>query len=206
MIKKPKFIIKSKLPIILASKSETRKKMLLQTGIIFKRVTSKIDEEEIKLTMKVKNINNLAKRLAEAKALDVSKKNKGAYVIGADQICVDQNIIFSKPKHKEKALKQLIKLNGRIHKQVSAICICYNKKILWSYTEVAKMKMRKLSIASLKRYIECDLPLNSCGSYKFEANGKYLFSKIEGNTSTIMGLPLIPLLNELHKNNVISYV
>ena len=206
MIKKPKSIIKSKLPIILASKSETRKKMLLQTGIIFKQVTSKIDEEEIKRTMKVKNINNLAKRLAELKALDVSKKNKGAYVIGADQICVGQNIIFSKPKHKEKALKQLIKLNGRIHKQVSAICICYNKKILWSYTEVAKMKMRKLSIASLKRYIECDLPLNSCGSYKFEANGKYLFSKIEGNTSTIMGLPLLPLLNELHKNNVISYV
>ena len=68
------------------------------------------------------------------------------------------------------------------------------------------MKMRKLSISTLKSYIECDLPLNSCGSYKFEANGKYLFSKIDGNTSTIMGFPILPLLNELHKNNVIGYV
>ena len=206
MINKTKFILKSKLPLILASKSESRKKILDKTGLVFEQIVSGVDEENIKKKYKIRNFVNLARKLAEEKSLCVSRIKKNAYVIGADQICVKHNKVFSKPKFKKNALQQLQMLNGKIHKQISAVCLSHNGKIIWSYTETAKMKMRLLSVNVLKEYVKIDLPLNSCGSYKFEDNGKYLFSEIDGNTNTIMGLPIYPLLNVLHKKKIITYV
>ena len=160
----------------------------------------------LKKNIKKKNVNFIAKKLAEAKALFISRENRKSYVIGADQICISKGKIFSKPKNKKKAIEQLSELNGKTHKLISAFSICYDNQVVYSYVEEVKLKMRKLSKKSIKDYVEIDLPISSCGSYRFEANGKYLFSDVVGNTSTILGLPILPLIKILFKKKIITYV
>lgn len=206
MINKTKSILKSNFPIILASNSESRLKILQETGIDFKQLKSNIDESLVKAKYKKKNANFIATKLAEAKALFISSENRKSYVIGADQICISKGKIFSKPKNKKKAIEQLSELNGKTHKLISAFSICYNNQVVYNYVEEVKLKMRKLSKKSIKDYVEIDLPISSCGSYRFEANGKYLFSDVLGNTSTILGLPILPLIKILFKKKIITYV
>ena len=206
MINKSKSILKSNFPIILASNSESRLKILQETGIDFLQLKSNIDESLVKEKYKKKNANFIARKLAEAKALFISRENIKSYVIGADQICISKGKIFSKPKNKKKAIEQLLELNGKAHKLISAFSICYDNQVVYSYVEEVKLKMRKLSKKSIKDYVEIDLPISSCGSYRFEANGKYLFSDVVGNTSTILGLPILPLIKILFKKKIITYV
>ena len=206
MINKTKSILKSNFPIILASNSESRLKILQETGIDFIQLKSNIDESLFKEKYKKKNANFIATKLAEAKALFISRENIKSYVIGADQICISKGKIFSKPKNKKKAIEQLSELNGKTHKLISAFSICYDNQVVYSYVEEVKLKMRKLSKKSIKDYVEIDLPISSCGSYRFEANGKYLFSDVVGNTSTILGLPILPLIKILFKKKIITYV
>ena len=206
MINKTKSILKSNFPIILASNSESRLKILQETGIDFIQLTSNIDESLVKEKYKKKNANFIATKLAEAKALFISRENRKSYVIGADQICISKGKIFSKPKNKKKAIEQLSQLNGKTHKLISAFSMCYDNQVVYSYVEEVKLKMRKLSKKSIKDYVEIDLPISSCGSYRFEANGKYLFSDVVGNTSTILGLPILPLIKILLKKKIITYV
>ena len=206
MINKTKSILKSNFPIILASNSESRLKILQETGIDFLQLKSNIDESLVKEKYKKKNANFIARKLAEAKALFISRENRKSYVIGADQICISKGKIFSKPKNKKKAIEQLLELNGKAHKLISAFSICYDNQVVYSYVEEVKLKMRKLSKKSIKDYVEIDLPISSCGSYRFEANGKYLFSDVVGNTSTILGLPILPLIKILFKKKIITYV
>ena len=206
MINKTKSILKSNFPIILASNSESRLKILQETGIDFLQLKSNIDESLVKKKYKKKNVNFIATKLAEAKALFISRENRKSYVIGADQICISKGKIFSKPKNKKKAIEQLLELNGKAHKLISAFSICYDNQVVYSYVEEVKLKMRKLSKKSIKDYVEIDLPISSCGSYRFEANGKYLFSDVVGNTSTILGLPILPLIKILFKKKIITYV
>ena len=206
MINKTKSILKSNFPIILASNSESRLKILRETGIDFVQLKSNIDESLVKEKYKKKNANFIATKLAEAKAIFISRENRKSYVIGADQICISKGKIFSKPKNKKKAIEQLSELNGYTHKLISAFSLCYDNKVVYSYVEEVKLKMRKLSKKSIKDYVEIDLPLSSCGSYRFEANGKYLFSDVVGNTSTILGLPILPLIKILFKKKIITYV
>jgi len=206
LINKTKSILKSNFPIILASNSESRLKILQETGIDFLQLKSNIDESLVKEKYKKKNVNFIATKLAEAKALFISRENRKSYVIGADQICISKGKIFSKPKNKKKAIEQLLELNGKAHKLISAFSICYDNQVVYSYVEEVKLKMRKLSKKSIKDYVEIDLPISSCGSYRFEANGKYLFSDVVGNTSTILGLPILPLIKILFKKKIITYV
>ena len=206
MINKTKSILKSNFPIILASNSESRLKILQETGIDFKQLKSNIDESLVKEKYKKKNAYSIAKKLAEAKALFISSENRKSYVIGADQICISKGKIFSKPKNKKKAIEQLSELNGKTHKLISAFSLCYDNQVVYSYVEEVKLKMRKLSKKSIEDYVEIDLPISSCGSYRFEANGKYLFSNVVGNTSTILGLPILPLIKILFKKKIITYV
>ena len=206
MINKTKSILKSNFPIILASKSESRLKILQETGIDFIQLKSNIDESLVKEKYKKKNANFIATKLAEAKALFISRENRKSYVIGADQICISKGKIFSKPKNKKKAIEQLSELNGKTHKLISAFSICYDNQVVYSNVEEVKLKMRKLSKKSIKDYVEIDLPISSCGSYRFEANGKYLFSDVVGNNSTILGLPILPLIKILFKKKIITYV
>ena len=160
----------------------------------------------LKKNIKKKNANFIATKLAETKALFISRENRKSYVIGADQICISKGKIFSKPKNKKKAIEQLSELNGKTHKLISAFSICYDNQVVYSNTEEVKLKMRKLSKKSIKDYVEIDLPISSCGSYRFEANGKYLFTDVVGNTSTILGLPILPLIEILLKKKIITYV
>ena len=206
MINKTKSILKSNFPIILASNSESRLKILQETGIDFIQLKSNIDESLVKEKYKKKKANFLATKLAEAKALFISRENRKSYVIGADQICISKGKIFSKPKNKKKAIEQLSELNGKTHNLISAFSISHDNQVVYSYVEEVKLKMRKLSKKSIKDYVEIDLPLSSCGSYRFEANGKYLFSDVVGNTSTILGLPILPLIKILFKKKIITYV
>jgi septum formation protein len=206
LINKTKSILKSNFPIILASKSESRLKILQETGLDFIQLKSNIDESFVKEKHKKKNANFIATKLAETKALFISRENRKSYVIGADQICISKGKIFSKPKNKKKAIEQLSELNGKTHKLISAFSICYNNQVVYSNVEEVKLKMRKLSKKSIKDYVEIDLPISSCGSYRFEANGKYLFSDVAGNTSTILGLPILPLIEILLKKKIITYV
>ena len=206
MINKTKSILKSNFPIILASNSESRLKILQETGIDFIQLKSNIDESLIKEKYKKKNTNFIATKLAESKALFISRENRKSYVIGADQICISKGKIFSKPKNKKKAIEQLLELNGKAHKLISAFSICYDNQVVYSYVEEVKLKMRKLSKKSIKDYVDIDIPISSCGSYRFEANGKYLFSDVVGNTSTILGLPILPLIKILFKKKIITYV
>ena len=206
MINKTKSILKSNFPIILASNSESRFKILQETGIDFIQLKSKIDESLIKEKYKKKNANFIATKLAEAKALFISRENIKSYIIGADQMCICKGKIFSKPKNKKKAIEQLSELNGKTHKLISAFSICYDNQVVYSYVEEVKLKMRKLSKKSIKDYVDIDIPISSCGSYRFEANGKYLFSDVVGNTSTILGLPILPLIKILFKKKIITYV
>ena len=206
MINKTKSILKSNFPIILASNSESRLKILQETGLDFIQLKSNIDESFVKEKHKKKNANFIATKLAETKALFISRENRKSYVIGADQICISKGKIFSKPKNKKKAIEQLSELNGKTHKLISAFSICYNNQVVYSNVEEVKLKMRKLSKKSIKDYVEIDLPISSCGSYRFEANGKYLFSDVAGNTSTILGLPILPLIEILLKKKIITYV
>ena len=205
MKKNNKFKFKANYPIILASQSEIRKKILIDTGLIFQQVSSGLNEKEVSKSFSYKRISDLSKKLAQEKALRVSKKNLNSYVIGADQICVHKNKILSKPKFKKNAVSQLMQLNGDEHRQISSVSLYYKEKMLWSYTETVYLKMRKLSISLIKSYVNTDMPLKSCGSYTYEAKGKYLFSEVKGSTDAILGLPLYPLLNMLYKKKIIIY-
>ena len=171
MSKKNKFILKANYPIVLASQSEIRKKILLDTGLVFKQVSSKLNEKEMSKSFKYKSVVNLSRKLAQEKALLVSKKN----------------------------------YNGDEHKQISSVCLCYKEKVIWSYTETVYLRMRKLSVNLIKLYVDIDMPLNSCGAYKYESQGKYLFSEIKGSIDAILGLPLSPLLEILYKKKILEY-
>ena len=199
-----KLSIKPDKPIILASGSKIRAKILKQTGIEFSVKTSLVDEDAIKKSISTKNINKQAEILACAKALKVSEINLRSYVIGADQICSIGKLILHKPKTMNNAIKQIKSLSGKTHKQTSAICLYHNGKKLWCYSEEAKLSMHKLSTAEIKNYLNIDKPFQSCGSYKFESYGCHLFSKVIGNSYTIQGFPLLSLLKQLRKYKLYS--
>ena len=156
MIKKPRSIIYSKSSIILASNSQPRIKILKDIGLTFTQIKSGVNEKIVKKEYKSKSYNCITKKLAKAKALSVSKKKREAYVIGADQICVNQGKVYSKPKFKKKAVEQLLELNGKTHKLISAVSVCYDNKTIWSYSEEVNIKMRKLSEKNLRDYVDLD--------------------------------------------------
>ena len=200
-----KFSIKNNYPVLLASKSAMRRKMLKSTGLKFKIVPSRVDEKEIKAKYTKKSFNFIATKLANEKAKTTSKLHKDFYVIGADQICVYKNIILSKPITKKKAIKQLAILNGSEHRQISAFSIYLNDKLIGNYCDTAILKMRKLTLKNIQDYVNCEEPLQSCGAYKYESKGMLLFANIDGCIDTVKGLPLLPLLELMHKNRIIKY-
>ena len=205
LFSKNKFSLKTKKPLILASNSVIRKKILKGAGLEFKTIPSTVDEELIKKKFNGKSYNFISKKLAQAKALEISKRFNNFFVIGADQICVFKTKLLDKPLTKRNAIKQLTMLTGKEHKQISGFCVSYNDKIIFSSYEIAKLKMRNLSKKEIRSYVDFDSPLKSCGSYKFESKGYLLFSKIIGNHYTIQGLPILSLFNFLLKKNIIGY-
>ena len=190
--------------IILASNSSIRKKILEDSGIFFKVVPSEVAEEDLKQSFSGDNFKDYCLALAKAKALDVSNKEKNAYVIGSDQICCYEKEIFSKPLTKENCFKTLSKLSGNTHYQNCGISICKDGKEIWSHYAQAALTMKSLSDSEIKDYIDKDEPFMACGAYRFESLGKNLFSSTEGDETTIQGLTLKPILNFLASKKVID--
>ena len=134
----------------------------------------------------------ISKNLAELKANKVSGKKTDKLVLGADSIIDLNGEIISKPKSREDALNILKKLNGQKHQLISSVCISKNEAMIWNYTDTATLTMKQLNLNEIKSYLVKikDKELYAYGVYQIEADGRSLFSKIEGNEDTIMGLPV----------------
>jgi len=180
--------------IILASKSGVRKKILEQNGINCEVIPANVDEEIIKesLLKEKETTKIISKNLAELKANKVSEKKANQLVLGADSIIDLNGEIISKPKSREEALNILKKLNGQKHQLISSVCISKNGAMIWNHTDAATLTMKQLNLDEIKSYLVKikDKELYAYGVYQIEADGKSLFSKIEGDENTIMGLPV----------------
>jgi len=189
--------------IILASKSGVRKKILDENGIKCEIIPSNIDEDQIKeALLKEKALPKIiSKNLAELKANKVSEKKQDALVLGADSVIDLNGELISKPNNREEALQILQKLNGKKHQLISSVCISKNGSMIWNFTDDSKLTMKQLNVDKIKSYLEKikDKELYEYGVYQIEADGKSLFSNIEGNEDTIMGLP-IKQIKEYLKN------
>jgi len=180
--------------IILASKSNIRKKILEENGIKCVVVPPNVDEDLIKnsLLKEGASPNIISKNLAELKANKISQKKNGELVLGADSIIDLNGIIISKPSNRAEALKILQKLNGKKHHLISSVCISKNGSMIWNYTDASTLTMKQLNSDEIKSYLTKikDKELYAYGVYQIEADGRSLFSKIEGDENTIMGLPV----------------
>ena len=180
--------------IILASKSEVRKKILNDNKIESTVEPSNLDEDEVKKSL----INQgatpelISKNLAELKANKVSQRKLGEIVLGADSVIDLNGKLISKPTNRTDAINILESLNGKSHFLISSVCISLDGKMVWNYTEKAEMKMKNFSREELKNYLSkiSDKNLYSYNVYQIEGEGKKLFSEIKGNVDTIMGLPI----------------
>ena len=180
--------------IILASKSRVRKEILEKNNIRCKVIASDIDEEPIKESLLSEGASPelISKNLAEIKAVKVSSQNQSQMVLGADSVIDLENKIISKPKNREEALDILKRLNGKKHYLISSVSIAKNGSMIWNYTDKAELTMKTFEENKLKEYLSKipDEKLYAYNVYQIEGEGKSLFSKIEGNENTIMGLPI----------------
>ena len=189
--------------IILASKSGVRKNILDQNNIENEVCISNVNEEEIKISLISEGANPMliSKNLAELKANKVSSKKPDEIVLGADSVIDFNGELISKPKNREEALKILQKLNGKKHHLISSVCISKNGSMIWNFTDSSTLTMKQLNLDEIKSYLAKvkDKALYAYGVYQIEADGKSLFSKIEGDEDTIMGLP-VKQIKEYLKN------
>lgn len=180
--------------IILASNSKVRKKILDENGIECKVFPPNVDEELAKESLMKENVSPelISKNLAELKANKISLKFNNEIVLGADSVIDINRELVSKPKNREEALKILKKLNGKTHHLISSICISKNGSMIWNYTDKAALTMKDMTDQQLKEYLFKikDEALYSYNVYQIEGEGRSLFSKIEGDENTIMGLPV----------------
>ena len=190
--------------IILASNSRVRKKILVENNIECKVFPSNIDEESVKKSLLRNNANPeiISKNLAELKANKISLKFSNEIVLGADSVIDINEELVSKPKNREEAMVILKKLNGKTHHLISSVCISKNGSMIWNYTEKASLTMKDLTNDQLKEYLSkiTDKALYAYNVYQIEGEGKSLFSKIEGDENTIMGLPIKKIKDYL--NNI----
>ena len=180
--------------LILASKSKVRKKILNKNNINCVIEPSNINEDLIKKSLLNEGATPeiISKNLAELKANKVSQKKNENIVIGADSVIDLEGEIISKPLDRDEAFKILKKLNGKKHYLISSVCISKNGSMIWNYTDKATLTMKKMSDEELKKYLEkiSDEALFAYNVYQIEGEGRALFSNIEGDEDTIMGLPV----------------
>ena len=180
--------------IILASKSEVRKKILDENNIKCTVEPSNLDEDEVKKSLISQGATPelISKNLAELKANKVSQKRLGEIVLGADSVIDLNGQLISKPINRKEAMSILTSLNGKSHFLISSVCISLDGKMIWNYTEKAEMKMKNFTKEELQEYLTkiSDKNLYSYNVYQIEGEGKKLFSEIKGDVDTIMGLPI----------------
>ncbi len=189
--------------IILASKSKVREEILKKNNIVCSVQPSNVDEEPVKLSLLKEGASPeiISKNLAELKANKVSEKFNDFLVLGADSVIDLDGQLISKPENRETALDILRKLNGKKHKLISSICISKNGSMIWNYTDKAVLTMKNFSEFQLKQYLDkiTDENLYAYNVYQIEGAGRELFSNINGDENTIMGLPIIKI-KEYMKN------
>ena len=194
--------------LILASGSDIRQQLLRNAGLKFSVQIARIDEEMIRdaLLAEQASAREIADALAEMKAARISDKNPGALVIGCDQVLSLERALLSKPTSPEEARAQLMRMRGKRHELLSAVVIYDAGKPVWRHVGVVRMVMRRFSDAYLDSYIErnWDSIRHSVGAYKLEEEGVRLFTQIEGDYFTVLGLPLLDLLSYLGLRGVIE--
>jgi len=182
------------LNIILASKSKVRKEILDNNNIPSDVEVSNVDEEPIKESLLKEGATPeiISKNLAELKANKVSQKVSNMLVLGADSVIDLAGELISKPENRDEALSILKKLNGKRHSLISSVCISKNGSMIWNYTDKAYLKMKDFSEEELISYLSkiTDETLYAYNVYQIEGEGRYLFSEINGDEDTIMGLPI----------------
>ena len=182
------------LKIILASQSKIRKKILDEHNILNEVRPSNVDEDVVKSSLLNEKASPeiISKNLAELKANKISGKYSDNLVLGADSVIDLNGELISKPSNREEALKILRKLNGKKHYLISSVCISKNGSMVWNHTDKASLTMKKMSENELKNYLAkiSDEALYAYNVYQIEGEGKNLFSSIDGNKNTIMGLPI----------------
>ena len=180
--------------IILASKSGVRKKILDKYKIDNEVMVSNVDEDEIKESLLAEGANPkiISKNLAEIKSIKVSNNNPDRLVLGADSVVSLNDQLINKPKSREEAFLILKKLNNSVHNLISSVCISKNGSMIWNYTDVSELKMKKLTDESLKKYLNKikTETLLAYGVYQIEADGLELFEYVKGDKDSIMGLPV----------------
>ena len=190
--------------IILASKSKVRKEILDKNQIPCDVKPSSIDEDVVKesLIKELATPEIISKNLAELKANKVSLNQGDKLVLGADSVIDLDGELISKPESREEALLILKKLNGKKHNLISSVCISKNGSMIWNYTDKAELTMKKFSEENLKVYLSkiSDEALYSYNVYQIESLGRNLFSNINGDEDTIMGLPVFKI-KEYLKNH-----
>ena len=180
--------------IILASKSKVRKDILDKNDIKCVVEPSNVDEDPVKESLLKEQASSeiISKNLAELKANKVSMKKIDEIVLGADSVIDLEGELISKPENREEAMQILRKLNGKSHLLISSVCISKNGSMIWNHTDKAKLTMKNFTEDELKNYLTkiSDEALYAYNVYQIEGEGRHLFSKIEGNENTIMGLPI----------------
>jgi septum formation protein len=195
-------------PLILASGSRFRRKMLADAGLTFETAPPDIDERGVEASLRgsVAVPDHVADALAEAKALDVGARLPGRLVLGCDQTLSLDGAILHKPTDMEAARHQILALSGRTHRLSSAAVLVRGDQVVWRHVGTAQMTMRPLAPAFVDRYLVRvgAAALESVGAYQIEGEGVQLFERVEGDLFTIVGLPLIPLLAALRREGVVD--
>jgi len=191
--------------IILASKSNVRKKILEKNNINLEVIVSNVDEDEAKKSLLAEGASPLiiSKNLAELKSIKVSRKNPDRLVLGADSVVSLNNQLINKPKTREEALTILKKLNNSKHYLISSVCISKNGSMIWNHTDQSELKMKNFKEEELVKYLEKIKTeiLLAYGVYQVEAKGMDLFEYIKGDRDSIMGLPIKQIMNYIKKYN-----
>lgn len=194
--------------LILASSSPFRRMLMENAGLSFEAHPAKVDERQIEAPLEKDGATPeaIALVLAKAKAREVSDRFSGALVIGSDQTMSLGDRTFHKPKSMEDAAQHLMALSDRTHRLNSAVALAFNGDIVWEHVSRAELTMRELSPEFIARHLKRvgDRALASVGAYQLEGEGLQLFSKIDGDYFTILGLPMLPLLSKLRELGAID--
>ena len=189
--------------IILASKSKVRKNILEKNNISCLVEPSNVDEDPVKISLIKEGASPeiISKNLAELKANKVSQKIEKNLVLGADSVIDLNGELISKPENRNEALKILKKLNGKKHHLISSVCISKKGSMVWNHTDKAELTMKEMSDLELKKYLSkiSDEALYSYNVYQIEGEGRSLFSNIQGDENTIMGLPIKKIKDYLNR-------